>query len=45
MRIVTILLIFFLNIQVSASENFSGNMPNHEWSFEGLTGTFDRAAL
>ena len=45
MRIVTILLIFFLNIQVSASENVSGNMPNHEWSFEGLTGTFDRAAL
>jgi ubiquinol-cytochrome c reductase cytochrome c1 subunit len=45
MRIITILLILFLNIQASASENASGNMPNHEWSFEGITGTFDRAAL
>ena len=45
MRIVTILLIFFLNIQASASENASSSMPNHEWSFEGITGTFDRAAL
>ena len=45
MRIITILLILFLNIQASASENASGSMPNHEWSFEGITGTFDRAAL
>ena len=45
MRIITILLILFLNIQASASENASRSMPNHEWSFEGITGTFDRAAL
>ena len=45
MRIVTILLILFLNIQASASENSGGNMPDHEWSFEGITGTFDKAAL
>ena len=45
MRIVTILLIFFLNIHISASENSSGNMPDHKWSFEGITGTFDKAAL
>ena len=45
MRIITILLILFLNIQATASENASGSMPNHEWSFEGITGTFDRAAL
>ena len=45
MRIITILLILFLNIQATASENASGSMPNHDWSFEGVTGTFDRAAL
>ena len=45
MRIVTILLIFFLNFYASASENSGGNMPDHEWSFEGITGTFDKAAL
>ena len=45
MRIVTVLLIFFLNLHASASENSGGNMPDHEWSFEGITGTFDKAAL
>ena len=45
MRIVTILLIFFLNIHTSASGSSSGNMPDHKWSFEGITGTFDKAAL
>jgi len=45
MRIVTVLLIFFLNLHTSASENSGGNMPDHEWSFEGITGTFDKAAL
>ena len=45
MRIVTILLIFFLNFYASASENSGGNMPDHEWSFEGITRTFDKAAL
>jgi len=45
MRIVTILLILCFNIQINASENASGSMPDHEWSFEGITGTFDRAAL
>ena len=45
MRIVTILLIFSLNFYASASENSGGNMPDHEWSFEGITGTFDKAAL
>jgi len=45
MRIVAVLLIFFLNLHASASENSGGNMPDHEWSFEGITGTFDKAAL
>ena len=45
MRIVAVLLIFFLNFHASASENSGGNMPDHEWSFEGITGTFDKAAL
>ena len=45
MRIVTILLIFSLNFYASASENSGGNMPDHKWSFEGITGTFDKAAL
>jgi len=45
MRIVAVLLIFFLNLHASASENSGGNMPDHKWSFEGIIGTFDKAAL
>jgi len=43
--IIIILLFFFINISLSASENSSGNMPDHKWSFEGITGTFDKAAV
>ena len=43
--IVIILLFSFISITSSASENSSDNMPDHKWSFEGITGTFDRAAL
>ncbi len=45
MRIVTVLLFFSLNLHASASDNSGGNMPDHKWSFEGITGTFDKAAL
>jgi len=37
------LIIFTTNI--FASENFSLVMPKHEWSFKGLTGTFDKASI
>ena len=43
--IIIILLFFFINIPLNASENSSGNMPDHKWSFEGITGTFDKAAV
>ena len=36
-------LIFTFNFL--AAESNKGNMPKHEWSFNGITGTFDRAAL
>ena len=30
---------------LEASESSGGKAPKHDWSFEGFTGTFDRAAL
>jgi len=45
MRFFIILLLFLLSTSISASESNSVAMPKHEWSFNGLTGTFDRAAL
>ena len=32
-------------MQLDASESSGNNIPDHEWSFEGFTGTYDRAAL
>ena len=45
MRIIFLILIFlFLNFNVLASG--SGNdLPKHNWSFKGLTGTFDKSAV
>ena len=45
MRIIFLILIFlFLNFNVLASG--SGNdLPKHNWSFKGLTGTFDQSAV
>ena len=46
MRIIAILLIsFFTNFSVISSETSATKTPKHNWSFEGFTGTFDRAAL
>ena len=46
MKILAFLLFsFFVSFQLMASESSSGKMPKHEWSFNGFTGTFDRAAL
>jgi len=36
---------FFLSSNLPSSESFSLEMPKHKWSFDGITGTFDRAAL
>ena len=44
-KIIYILYIFFVSTNLSASENQTSSLPEHEWSFEGITGTFDRAAL
>ena len=46
MQFITILLIsFFINLTLSASEDAGNKIPKHNWSFEGFTGTFDRASL
>ena len=36
---------FFLSSNLPSSESSSLEMPKHKWSFDGITGTFDRAAL
>jgi len=45
MRFIIIILLFLLSTSISAAESNSGPMPKHKWSFNGITGTFDRAAL
>ena len=41
---ISILVFFFCNNLLSA-ETSHKVMPKHDWSFNGVTGTFDRAAL
>jgi len=45
MKCFIFILMFFLSPNLIASESNIGEMPKHEWSFNGLTGTFDRGAL
>ncbi len=42
---IIILIVLTLSFSIKAAESNKGNMPKHEWSFNGITGTFDRAAL
>ena len=39
------ILFLFISTNVLAAEMTSEKMPKHEWSFKGVTGTFDRAAI
>ena len=45
MRFIIIILLFLLSTSIFAAESNSGPMPKHKWSFNGITGTFDSAAL
>jgi ubiquinol-cytochrome c reductase cytochrome c1 subunit len=40
-----ILTLFFFSSNLFSSENSSKSMPKHNWSFNGISGTFDKAAL
>ena len=42
---IIIIPIIALCFNIQAAESNNGPMPKHEWSFNGITGTFDRAAL
>ena len=45
-RIIALILSFlFLGLSLNASESKTEKLPEHEWSFDGITGTFDRLAL
>ena len=41
---ILLVIIFFSNNSFSAETNVE-KLPKHDWSFDGLTGTFDRSAL
>ena len=43
--IVILFISYFVITQLQGSESSGNKTPNHEWSFEGFTGTFDKAAL
>ena len=45
MRFCIIILLFLFSTNIFAAETNLGKMPKHKWSFNGITGTFDRAAL
>jgi ubiquinol-cytochrome c reductase cytochrome c1 subunit len=46
MRIfLSFLILFFLSTNLWSSESSHKEMPKHNWSFNGITGTFDKAAL
>lgn len=45
MKILLFLSIFLLSSNIYSSESTNKEMPKHNWSFDGVTGTFDRAAL
>ena len=38
-------LLFFYTSNLFAAESSTKSLPQHEWSFKGITGTFDRGAL
>ena len=42
---IVVLLILTFSFNIQAAESNNGPMPKHKWSFNGITGTFDRAAL
>ena len=42
---IIILILFFSSETLLAEEAKDGALPKHEWSFKGVTGTFDRSAL
>ena len=44
MRILFVIFLF-LSTNAFSAENNSTKMPKHNWSFDGITGTFDRASL
>lgn len=46
MKIILIFLMFFcINSGLAASENTNAKLPKHDWTFKGITGTFDKSAL
>ena len=45
MRILLFVLLLFLSTNSWSAKNTHKEMPKHDWSFEGITGTFDRSAL
>ena len=45
MKVILFTLLFlFPNINIFASGNYN-EMPKHQWSFDGISGTFDRASI
>ena len=42
---ISFFLLFFYTSNLLAAESSTKSLPQHEWSFEGITGTFDRGAL
>ena len=44
MRLLLVIFLF-ISSNIFAAEMSTEKMPKHDWSFKGVTGTFDRAAI
>ena len=42
MKIILFIILAFFNLEVLAAGD-AKDLPNHNWSFEGLTGKFDKS--
>ena len=45
MRFFLFFILLLFSFKVFAAETTIKNMPKHQWSFQGLTGTFDKASI
>ena len=45
MKTILLVILAIISFNLHAAEVSNGDMPKHKWSFNGITGTFDKSAL
>ncbi len=44
-KLIVFLFLIIFSLNLNAEESSDYNLPKHDWSFEGITGVFDRSAV